>query len=127
MIDHIGISTPDFDKAQAFYTAALEPLGAKLQMMVPPEHTGGIKVGGFGKDSAAFWLSEGSAQNPPLHLAFSAENRAQVDAFYKAALAAGGTDNGPPGPRPQYHEHYYGAFIHDPDGNNIEAVSHTPQ
>ena len=126
MIDHTGLSVTDFDAAAAFYDQALAPLGASLLMRVPPEHTGGVKVGGYGRDRPVFWLSEGAAQTPPVHMAFSARDRAEVDAFYAAALAAGGTDNGKPGLRPQYHPDYYGAFVLDPDGNNIEAVCHTP-
>jgi len=127
MIDHAGTSVSDFEKAKSFYDQALAPLGASLLFMVPVEHTGGEKVGGYGTESPTFWINEGGAQKPPLHFAFKAENRAQVDAFYKAAIAAGGADNGAPGLRVHYHEHYYGAFVLDPDGNNIEAVCHAPQ
>lgn len=127
MIDHSGISVSDFAVAKAFYDRALAPLGASLLYMVPKEHTGGVEVGGYGRDRPTFWLSEDGPQNPPAHFAFSAENRAQVDAFYEAAIAAGGTDNGAPGLRPHYHEHYYGAFVLDPDGNNMEAVCHAPE
>ncbi len=126
MIDHTGMSVADFDAAKKFYDAALAPLGAKLLMVVAPEHTGGVKVGGYGKTKPDFWLSEGHKQKPPLHFAFAADNRAQVDAFYKAAIAAGGKDNGKPGLRPHYHADYYGAFVLDPDGHNIEAVCHKP-
>lgn len=127
MIDHAGISVPDFEASRAFYDKALAPLGASLIMMVPPEYTGGAKVGGYGQKKPDFWLHEGPKQTPPVHFAFTAENRAQVDAFYAAAMAAGGTDNGGPGLRPHYHENYYGAFVRDPDGNNIEAVCHKPE
>ncbi|MEL7273929.1 MAG: VOC family protein [Pseudomonadota bacterium] len=127
MIDHSGISVADFETSKAFYEQALAPLGASFLHMVPPEYTNGVKVGGFGIDTPCFWIDEGAAQKPPLHFAFKAENRAAVDAFYEAAMAAGGTDNGPPGLRPHYHEHYYGAFVLDPDGNNIEAVCHKPE
>ena len=126
MIDHTGISVSDFKAASAFYTAALAPIGATLLAMIPEDFTGGVKVGGFGQDRPTFWLSEGPAQDPSIHIAFSATERAAVDAFYTAALAAGGVDNGPPGPRPQYHADYYGAFVRDPDGNNIEVVCHAP-
>ncbi len=122
MIDHSGISVSNYETAVAFYKYALAPLGASLLYTVPLEHTGGIKVGGFGKERPRFWLSEGAAQKPPVHFAFTAESRQQVDGFYAAAIAAGGKDNGKPGLRPHYHDHYYGAFVLDPDGNNIEAV-----
>ncbi|MEL6503866.1 MAG: VOC family protein [Pseudomonadota bacterium] len=127
MIDHSGISVSDFETSRTFYEKALAPLGASFLHMVPPEYTNGVKVGGFGIETPCFWIDEGEAQKPPLHFAFKAENRAAVDAFYEAAMAAGGTDNGPPGLRPHYHEHYYGAFVLDPDGNNIEAVCHKPE
>ncbi len=127
MIDHSGISVSNFDRAKAFYEQALAPLGASFLVQIPPEHTGGIKVGGFGRDNAAFWLTEAGPQKPPAHFAFSAKSRAEVDEFYSAAIAAGGEDNGPPGLRPHYHATYYGAFVRDPDGNNIEAVCHAPE
>lgn len=124
MIDHFGISVSDFDSAKAFYLAALAPLGMTWQMTVPPEHTGGVKVGGMGTERAEFWLSEGEAQKPPLHFAFAAKTHAVVDAFYAAAIKAGALDNGKPGLRPHYHAQYYGAFVLDADGNNLEAVCH---
>lgn len=127
MIDHTGISVSDFEASKAFYDAALAPLGAKLLMMVPEEYTGGRKVGGYGVEKGDFWLSEGAAQTPTIHIAFKAGSRAEVDAFHEAAVAAGGKDNGKPGLRPQYHENYYGAFVLDPDGNNIEAVCRKPE
>jgi catechol 2,3-dioxygenase-like lactoylglutathione lyase family enzyme len=126
MIDHISLSVSDFALARAFYSAALAPLGSSYLVTIPPEHTDGVAVGGFGAERPQFWISEGAAERPPVHIAFTAGTRAQVDAFYSAALAAGGTDNGAPGPRPHYHADYYGAFVRDPDGNNIEAVCHTP-
>lgn len=127
MIDHSGISVSDFAKAKSFYDQALAPLGASLLYMVPKEHTGGVNVGGYGRDRPTFWLNEGGAQTPPLHFAFSAESQAQVDDFHAAALTAGGKDNGAPGLRLHYHKDYYGAFVLDPDGNNIEAVCHVPE
>ncbi len=126
MIDHTGVSVRDFARAKAFYTAALAPLGHGYLHTVPPEQTGGVAVGGFGRERPQFWISEGAQQTPPIHLAFGASTRAQVDAFHAAALAAGGTDNGAPGLRPHYHADYYGAFVRDPDGHNIEAVCHGP-
>ena len=127
MIDHAGFSVTGFEKAKAFYDKALAPIGASLLYMVPEEFTGGEKVGGYGIDRPVFWLNEGGEQNPKLHFAFSASSRSQVDKFYQAALEAGGEDNGAPGLRPHYHEHYYGAFVRDPDGHNIEVVCHLPE
>lgn len=127
MIDHTGIAVSDWEKSKAFYDAAFAPLGASLLHMVPPEFTGGVKVGGYGRDRPVFWLNEGAEPGPGRHVAFTARSRAEVDAFHAAALAAGGRDNGAPGPRPHYHPDYYGAFVIDPDGNNIEAVCHRPE
>ena len=127
MIDHAGISVADFDRAKAFYDAALAPLGASLLYMVPDQYTGGVKVGGYGRGKPDFWLHGAGEPGPGRHYAFTANSRAEVDAFHAAALAAGGRDNGAPGLRPQYHEHYYGAFVFDPDGNNVEAVCHAPE
>lgn len=127
MIDHMGISVTDYDAAKAFYDKALAPLGASLVMTVPPEFVGGRKVGGYGRERPVFWLTEGNRQIPPIHVAFTADSRADVDAFYEAAIDAGGTDNGAPGLRAHYHENYYGAFVRDPDGHNIEAVCHKPE
>ncbi len=125
MFDHLTLSVADFDKAKAFYEAALEPLGSRFILMLPPEHSGGVKVGALGPGRPQLWLAEDGPQSPPIHLAFTAADRDQVTAFYTAALAAGGTCNGPPGLRPHYHPDYFGAFVLDPDGNNIEAVCHT--
>ena len=126
MIDHTGISVVDFEAAKAFYDKAMAPLGASLLYMVPEQYTGGAKVGGYGRDRPVYWLHETTTPAPGRHYAFTARSRAEVDAFHKAALAAGGKDNGAPGLRPHYHEHYYAAFVFDPDGNNIEAVCHGP-
>ena len=127
MIDHLGITVSDFDASKAFYDKALAPLGASLIMMVPAEYTRGVKVGGYGREKPDFWLHEGKDAGPGRHYAFTARSRAEVDAFYKAAMAAGGRENGAPGLRPHYHANYYGAFVFDPDGNNIEAVCHGPE
>jgi catechol 2,3-dioxygenase-like lactoylglutathione lyase family enzyme len=128
MIDHTGISASDFEKSKAFYTKALSPIGYALLMEFPASVTGHTDVAGFGEPPKPdFWVSKGEPNRPPIHVAFRVASRAQVDAFYQAALAAGGRDNGAPGIRPHYHEHYYGAFVLDPDGNNIEAVCHLPQ
>ena len=124
MIDHTGIFATDPVKSKAFYDAVFKALGATLLMTVPPEHTGGKLYVGYGRQKPDFWLLEASEAGPGRHYAFAAASRAEVDAFYKAAMAAGGRDNGPPGIRAHYHPNYYGAFVFDPDGNNIEAVCH---
>jgi catechol 2,3-dioxygenase-like lactoylglutathione lyase family enzyme len=123
MIDHMGITVCDFEASKAFYDKAMAPLGASLVMVVPTEFTGGVKIGGYGRDRPSFWLREGKGQDRQ-HVAFAARSRAEVDAFHQEAIAAGGRDNGAPGLRPHYHPNYYGAFVFDPDGNNIEAVCH---
>lgn len=127
MIDHIGITVSDFEASKAFYDQAMAPLGASLLYMVPAEYTGGSKVGGYGRDRPVFWLHEATPTGPGRHYAFTARSRAEVDAFHAAAIAAGGKDNGSPGLRPHYHPDYYGAFVFDPDGNNVEAVCHTAE
>ena len=128
MLDHIGFTTADYARAKAFYAKALAPLGITCLMEVMPEMTGdGTSHAGFGEDGKPyFWIGTGALHSPGIHVAFSAPDRATVDAFYEAALAAGGRDNGPPGLRPHYHPGYYGAFVLDPDGHNIEAVCHKP-
>jgi catechol 2,3-dioxygenase-like lactoylglutathione lyase family enzyme len=119
IIDHIGLVVGDYRRSKYFYTRALAPLGIGLQM-----EAGGWA--GFGKNGKPeFWFGEGeSGTLRPVHIAFVAESRVLVGAFYVAALAAGGRDNGPPGIREIYHSNYYGAFVLDPDGHNIEAVCH---
>jgi catechol 2,3-dioxygenase-like lactoylglutathione lyase family enzyme len=127
MIDHTGLDVSEPARSRSFYEAALAPLGYKVLKEIPTEFTRGAVVLGLGVPPMAdFWLHQGTPQQPRLHVAFRAADHAQVDAFYRAALAAGGKDNGPPGPRPHYHQHYYGAFVLDPDGHNIEACCHTP-
>ena len=127
MIDHTGLDISDPVRSRRFYEQALAPLGYKVMVVVPTQVTGGAVVFGMGvPPKPDFWLHQGKPQQPPLHVAFRAENRAAVDAFYRAALAAGGTDNGPPGLRLHYHKDYYGAFVRDPDGHNIEACCHDP-
>jgi catechol 2,3-dioxygenase-like lactoylglutathione lyase family enzyme len=126
MIDHTGVTVSDPVKSRKFYDAALKPLGYQMMVEIPKEFTGGTVVLGYGvPPKPDFWLAEGKPQQPHVHIAFLAKNKAEVDAFYAAAIAAGGRDNGAPGPRPHYHEGYYGAFVWDPDGHNIEAVCHT--
>lgn len=125
MIDHTGLQISDPSKSRHFYDLALAPLGYKMIMEIPKEYTNGVAVLGYGvPPKPDFWISEGTPNTPKIHIAFRADNRRQVDEFYKAALAAGGKDNGAPGPRPHYHQDYYGAFVFDPDGHNIEAVCH---
>ena len=133
MLDHIGIKVSDYARAKAFYDKALAPLSMGALMEFDFE---GTRYAGFGKPAdgggpaagkPTFWFNNEDKTSAPLHVAFPAQTRAEVDAFYQAALAAGGTDNGPPGLRPHYHEHYYGAFVLDPDGHNIEAVCHAPE
>ena len=128
MIDHIGFPVSDYERAKAFYTAALAPLGYTLIMEVGADKTeSAAPAAGFGANGKAdFWIGGEGGVNRPLHVAIAAKDWATVDAFYAAALAAGGRDNGTPGLRPHYHPHYYGAFVLDPDGHNIEAVCHTP-
>jgi catechol 2,3-dioxygenase-like lactoylglutathione lyase family enzyme len=127
IIDHTGLSVSDFERALAFYERALKPLGISVVMRVTREQTGDFEAAGLGRDGKpSFWLSGQGKTTPHTHFAFVADSRADVDAFYKAALAAGGKDNGPPGLRPMYHPTYYGAFVLDPDGHNIEAVCHKP-
>lgn len=122
MFDHIGIQTGDFEASKAFYEKALSPLGHTIVMEF------GEKAVGFGSDGKpSFWVGLGEKVCTNLHVAFAAMDRASVDAFYEAAIAAGGKDNGKPGVREQYHPNYYGAFVLDPDGNNIEAVCHNPR
>ena len=124
-IDHIGLSVSDFEAAKKFYTAALAPLRMSVIMEFGKDVTGDEPVAGLGADGKPFlWISGGGKTSPHTHIAFRAENRAQVDAFHKAALAAGGKDNGGPGIREMYHPNYYGAFVLDADGNNIEACCH---
>lgn len=128
MLDHIGLTVSDFARARAFFDAALAPLGIAKVMEAPPELTGGENHMGYGSEGRPyFWIGTGGPPTGRLHVAFAAGDRAKVDAFYAAALAAGGTDNGPPGVRAHYHPNYYGAFVLDPDGHNIEAVCHAPQ
>jgi catechol 2,3-dioxygenase-like lactoylglutathione lyase family enzyme len=128
MLDHIGLSVTDFERAKAFYHAALKPLGLGAIMEVTAEETGGDAHAGFGEnDKAFFWIGTGAKPRGGTHVAFTTKTRAEVEAFYRAALAAGGRDNGAPGLRPEYHPNYYGAFVFDPDGNNIEAVCHRPE
>ena len=119
MFDHVGISVKDLQRSKEFYLKALAPLGLSLIMDFE------VALGIGSPNKPFFWIAAGQA-TAPVHLAFAAQDRSQVDAFYQAAMAAGGKDNGKPGLRPQYHPDYYGAFVIDLDGNNLEAVCHKP-
>ncbi len=120
MIDHVGLRVSDFESSKQFFAQALAPLGYELIMDFAPA------AAGFGVGMKPdFWIGQ-VEESRPMHVALACPDRATVDAFYKAALAAGGQDNGAPGLRPEYHPNYYGAFVLDPDGNNIEAVCHKP-
>lgn len=121
IIDHIGFAVSDYQQSKAFYCAALAPLG--IELVVEVEGWAGL-----GKDGdPELWFGEEQQPQSPMHIAFVAQNREQVRAFYEAALAAGGEDNGPPGVREIYHPNYYGAFVLCPNGHNIEAVCHQPE
>ncbi len=127
-IDHTSLSVSDYEAAKTFYTAALAPLRISLLMEFPASVTGNVDVCGLGADGKPFlWLTNAGRTSPHVHLAIRAETRKQVDEFHAAAIAAGGEDNGSPGLRPMYHPNYYGAFVLDADGHNIEAVCHTPE
>lgn len=130
MLDHISIRVADYDRSKKFYEAALAPLGYTLAMEVD-------SGAGFSREFIPdFWIKQGEPINsgrpaeqsgcggPAAHVAFASDNHSTVDAFYRAALGAGARDNGAPGLRPNYHPNYYGAFVLDPDGYNIEAVCH---
>lgn len=121
MIDHIGLDVSDIRKSKEFYTQALKPLG--YEVFMEWEKWVGFAV----KGKPDFWLREGAKTTPGIHVAFRAESRALVKKFHEAAMAAGATDNGPPGIREIYHPYYFGAFVLDPDGHNVEAVCHEPE
>ena len=124
MLDHVGLEVSDYERSKAFYEAALAPLGIRLLLEFQ------AAAAGFGSETEIgpkpyFWIqSRGRPVVSGAHVAFAAPDRAAVDAFHAAALAAGAADNGAPGPRPIYHPSYYGAFALDPDGNNVEAACH---
>ena len=126
MIDHVGFPVSDYARAKAFYEQALAPLGYTLIMEVQQnEHD--AKAAGFGANGKPdFWIGGEGGLNRAMHIAIAARDRAAVDAFYRAAMTAGARDNGAPGIRAHYHPNYYGAFVLDPDGHNIEAVCHAP-
>jgi catechol 2,3-dioxygenase-like lactoylglutathione lyase family enzyme len=122
MFDHVKFGVSDYAASKAFFLAALEPLGVAVVSEGAPTY--GVEL--CGKGATSLCLFQTDEKPAHLHLAFTAESRAQVDAFYRAALEAGGTDNGAPGPRPNYSANYYAAFVIGPDGHNIEAVCHAP-
>lgn len=121
MLDHVGLTVQDYAKSKTFYAAALAPIGYELIMEV----AGWAGFGANGKPD--FWLQGGKPTSPAVHIAFTSDTRSKVHDFYQAALKAGGRDNGPPGIREIYHPHYYGAFVLDPDGHNIEVVCHNKE
>jgi catechol 2,3-dioxygenase-like lactoylglutathione lyase family enzyme len=121
MFDHLGLGVTNLAQSKAFFLKALQPLGVAVAMEGPY----GVGMGQNRKPM--LWLSETKERPAHLHLAFTAVSRRQVDEFYKAALAAGGKDNGAPGLRPHYHANYYAAFVIGPDGHNVEAVCHRPE
>jgi catechol 2,3-dioxygenase-like lactoylglutathione lyase family enzyme len=120
MLDHVKLFVSDVDRSRAFYERALQPLGYRVLLEPAPG------VVGMGRDFPNFWLAKAEGSPTTAHVAIRVDSRSVVDEFHEAALAAGGTDNGAPGLRPQYHPAYYGAFLHDPDCNNVEAVCHNP-
>jgi catechol 2,3-dioxygenase-like lactoylglutathione lyase family enzyme len=127
MLDHVGFAVSDLERARKFYQQTLSPLGIMLLYDITAEQTDGEAYLGFGEDQRPyFWVGTGRRFGGNIHVAFLAETRDLVDQFHSAGLKAGGKDNGAPGLRPHYHKHYSGAFVLDPDGNNIEAVCHRP-
>lgn len=120
MLDHVGIAVKSIEASKKFYSEALAPLGYSIMAEYPEYNVVGMGFGG----KPDFWFSQ-EKDAGKVHLAFVANTRANVDAFYNAAIAAGGTDNGKPGVREQYSPTYYAAFVHDPDGNNVEVVCHS--
>ena len=127
MLDHAGFPVTNYARSKAFYEKTLAPLGYSLILEVR-QNENDSPAAGFGADGKPdFWIGGEGGLNRRIHIAIAAKDRASVDAFYRAALDAGGTDNGSPGVRPHYHANYYGAFVTDPDGHNIEAVCHAPR
>ena len=128
MFDHVGFPVSNYKKSKSFYIQALQPLGFGLVIEVSSERSGDNAHAGFGTEGRPrFWIGAGTPIKGQMHVAFKAKNRRAVEQFYEAALKAGGKDNGTPGLRPHFHENYYGAFVLDPDGHNIEAVCHLPK
>ena len=128
MIDHVNVIVRNFAESRTFYLQALAQTGHSRLVELADTLGGAAQTAGFcHPDGSDFWIRQGDSIGPPVHIAFRVPSRAAVDAFYKAAIAAGGRDNGAPSLRPQYHPNYYGAYVLDPDGNNIEAVCHEAQ
>ena len=123
MFDHVGLNVSDYEVSKRFYERALAPLGYRIVMDFSRFGAAGFGTG----DKPEFWISARDPRGTGTHVAFAAPDRATVDAFHAAGLAAGGTDNGPPAVREDYHPTYYAGFVHDPDDNNVEAVCHTPE
>jgi catechol 2,3-dioxygenase-like lactoylglutathione lyase family enzyme len=126
MIDHLILSVSDLEVSKVFYRNALAAIGYKTS----PEYISGstkTKGIGFGGEDLEFFIVQGPVNKPPVHVAFRVPNRRDVEAFYKAAIAAGGLDNGAPGLSPEHHPDYFSAYVFDPDGHNIEAVCHDPE
>ena len=126
MLDHTGFPVSDYPRSRAFYEKALAPLGYELVMEVPQSENDSPAAGFGAGGKPDLWIGGEGGLNRAIHIAIAAKDRATVDAFYRAAIAAGGKDNGGPGLRPHYHANYYAAFVLDPDGHNIEAVCHAP-
>ena len=131
MLDHISTYAKDYVATKTFYEAAFTPLGYSVQTEFVAEWDTEFptrRCCGFGaQGKASYWIIETKEEISPRHIAFAANSRSDVDGFYEQGLANGGKDNGGPGLRPEYHEHYYGAFLLDPDGNNAEAVCHVAE
>lgn len=126
MIDHVGFPVSDYERSKTFYAHALAPLGYALVMEVDQAENN-HRAAGFGRNGKPdLWIGGEGGLGGIVHLAIATDDRAAVDAFHRAAIAAGGADNGPPGLRPHYHPNYYAAFVRDPDGHNVEAVCHLP-
>ena len=127
-LDHISLNVADLALAKAFYAELLAPLGLELVGDVTAEQSGSVAFAGFGIGrKGTLWIAEGGRQTPPAHICFRALSRDAVRAFHAAGLAAGGMDNGAPGIRENYHPEYYAAFVIDPEGHNIEALTFEPE
>jgi catechol 2,3-dioxygenase-like lactoylglutathione lyase family enzyme len=126
MLDHLNLGASDVQRSRSFFAAALGAIGIEELLSFGPEVTAsGSKIVGYGTGRKPFfWIVDGQRVGEKTHVAFAVDSREKVQAFYEAALGAGGTDNGAPGLRPEYHDDYYGAFVLDPDGVNVEAVYH---